>query len=37
VRVYKETLCNGPCERCAVFLNRNLKRQKILEKVPPSE
>jgi hypothetical protein len=37
VREYKETLCNGPCERCAVFLNRHLKMEKILVKVPPSE
>jgi hypothetical protein len=37
VREYKETLCNGPCERCAVYLNRDVKREKILEKTPASE
>jgi MerR family transcriptional regulator, repressor of the yfmOP operon len=37
VREYRETLCNGPCERCAVYLNRDVKREKILEKAPASE
>jgi hypothetical protein len=37
VRQYKETLCNGPCERCAVYLNRDVKKEKILEKVPVAE
>ena len=34
VRESGYTLCNGPCDRCAVFLNRNVKREKILHKVP---
>ena len=33
----KATLCNGPCERCAVYLNRDVKREKILEKTPVPE
>jgi MerR family transcriptional regulator, repressor of the yfmOP operon len=27
------TLCPGPCEQCAVYINRNVKRVKVLEKV----
>jgi hypothetical protein len=32
VREYRGTLCVGPCARCAVYLNRMVKREKILEK-----
>jgi hypothetical protein len=32
VREYRGTLCEGPCSRCAVYLNRAVKREKILEK-----
>jgi hypothetical protein len=35
VREYRDTLCNGPCPRCAIYLNRNVKKEKILEKFPP--
>jgi len=34
VRESRGTLCDGPCSRCAVYLNRNVKREKILHKVP---
>jgi hypothetical protein len=34
VREYRDTLCGGPCDRCAVFLNRHVERQRILEQVP---
>ncbi len=34
VREYRETSCNGPCERCAVFLNRDIQKEKILEPFP---
>jgi len=32
VRLRQETLCNGPCDRCAIYLNRYIQKQKILEK-----
>jgi hypothetical protein len=32
VREYRGTLCEGPCSRCAIYLNRNVTREKILEK-----
>lgn len=32
VREYNDTLCNGPCQRCAVYLNRSVKKEKILDK-----
>ena len=32
VREYSDTLCNGPCQRCAVYLNRAVKKEKILDK-----
>jgi hypothetical protein len=35
VREYRDTLCNGPCARCAIYLNRNVKKEKVLEKFPP--
>jgi hypothetical protein len=35
VREQRGTLCEGPCDRCPVYLNRNVKREKILEKNPP--
>jgi len=31
IRARLGTLCPGPCERCAVFLNREAKKQKVLE------
>lgn len=31
IRNRSETLCPGPCERCAVFLNREEAKKKILE------
>jgi hypothetical protein len=31
VRQYRDTLCNGPCDRCAIYLNRDVKREKVLE------
>jgi hypothetical protein len=34
VREYKDTLCNGPCARCAIYLNRNVKREQILQRFP---
>ncbi|HAY22726.1 MAG TPA: MerR family transcriptional regulator [Desulfobacterales bacterium] len=34
VREYRETACNGPCERCAVFLNRNIPKEKVLVQHP---
>jgi MerR family transcriptional regulator, repressor of the yfmOP operon len=34
VREYRDTRCNGPCDRCAVFLNRDFKKEKVLENVP---
>ena len=34
VREYRDTLCNGPCARCAIYLNRNVKKEKVLEKFP---
>lgn len=33
VREYRGTLCDGPCTRCAIYLNRTLKREKILEQL----
>lgn len=35
VRQYRETKCNGPCERCAIYLNRTVSREKILEQTLP--
>ncbi len=35
VREDRDTLCNGPCARCAVYLNRNVKKEKILERFTP--
>ncbi|MGO9619988.1 MAG: MerR family transcriptional regulator [Desulfobaccales bacterium] len=35
VREYQVTLCNGPCARCAVYLNRHASKEKILEQLPP--
>jgi hypothetical protein len=35
VREYRGTLCEGPCSRCAIYLNRNVKREKILEQYLP--
>ncbi len=32
-RLEKATLCPGPCEQCAVFINRRLEPEKVLEKV----
>jgi len=34
VREQVGTLCEGPCARCPVYLNRNVQREKILEKNP---
>jgi MerR family transcriptional regulator, repressor of the yfmOP operon len=34
VREYRETGCNGPCERCAIWLNRDLRKEKVLEQFP---
>ncbi len=31
IRTRAETLCPGPCDRCAVFLNRHLAKRKVLE------
>jgi len=31
VREKNETLCPGPCERCAVFMNRDFKKEYVLE------
>lgn len=31
IRGEQETLCLGPCERCAVFLNRRTKKRRIFE------
>ena len=30
-REKKETLCSGTCEQCAVFVNRSLKKEKVLK------
>jgi hypothetical protein len=37
VRTYRETMWCGPCERCAIYLNRAVKKEKILEKYPGGE
>jgi DNA-binding transcriptional MerR regulator len=37
VREYRETSCNGPCERCAVWLNRNVQKEQVLEPFPPDK
>jgi hypothetical protein len=37
VREYRETSCNGPCERCAVWLNRHVPKEQILEPLPPEK
>lgn len=31
VREYRETSCNGPCERCAIWLNRHVPKMSVLE------
>ena len=31
-----DTLCPGPCEQCAVYINRELPNVKILEKLQPN-
>lgn len=31
IRNQEETLCPGPCDRCAVFLNREKAKSKVLE------
>ena len=31
-RAAQYTLCPGPCEQCAVFINRDQEREKVLEK-----
>ncbi len=35
VREYRETRCTGPCEQCAVYLNRDVKKERILLPTPP--
>jgi len=30
-RKKRETLCNGACEQCAVYINRSSKKEKVLE------
>ncbi len=37
VREYRNTLCAGPCDRCAVFLNRHVEKERILEQVRPEK
>lgn len=32
-RTERETLCPGPCEQCAVYINREQQREKVLEKL----
>jgi len=32
IRLERETKCPGPCDKCAVYLNRDHSREKILEK-----
>lgn len=32
-RIEQSTLCPGPCEQCAVYINRELKPEKVLEKI----
>jgi hypothetical protein len=27
-------LCNGPCPRCAIYLNRHVKKERVLQKIP---
>ena len=34
VRGYRETPGNRPCEQCPIFLNRDFKKEKILEQLP---
>jgi hypothetical protein len=31
-----EVLCDGPCARCAIYLNRNYQKEQVLEPVEPS-
>ena len=31
IRKKRETLCSGACEQCAVFINRSLNKEKVLE------
>lgn len=37
VRASQETLCNGACDRCAIYLNRDVKKEKVLEPFPRSQ
>ena len=32
-REERKTLCPGPCDQCAVYINRDLRREKVLEKI----
>lgn len=34
VRESKETLCPGPCNQCAIYLNRDVKKERVLQKFP---
>ena len=34
VREYNETLGRGACNHCAVYLNRNVQKEKVLQKLP---
>ncbi len=37
VRKKRDTLCSGPCDRCAVYINRSSKKEKVLKRDFPEE
>ncbi len=32
IREKRDTLCTDPCDRCAVYINRSLKKKKVLKR-----